>query len=95
MIIKIGDKDFNFDGYANINEIAKAFDEALNKAYQQGKNDGKADTIEEIIKKIENEISNSSQTRYICEDGEIISTDVGYVEEWFEKYKLKLKDRSK
>lgn len=54
-----------------------------------------SDTIEEIIKKIENEISNSSQTRYICEDGEIISTDVGYVEEWFEKYKLKLKDRSK
>lgn len=47
----------------------------------------------QLIITIENEIENSDSTRYICEDGSIISTDVGYVYEWFDEYKHVLRER--
>lgn len=47
-----------------------------------------SEIVEEIIGTIEKEIDESPNTsRYICEDGTNISTDVDYVYDWFEKYK--------
>lgn len=51
------------------------------------------DFIENIIQAIEQELEHSSSTCYICKNGEKIDTDVGYVEEWFEKYKQVLRQR--
>lgn len=46
------------------------------------------EVVEEIIGTIEREIDKSpNNADYICEDGTIIGTDVGYVYEWFEEYK--------
>lgn len=53
----------------------------------------KNEIIEDMIKTIENEIKRSTQTRYICEDESIISTDVGYVEDWFNEYKYVLREK--
>ena len=39
--------------------------------------------IEEVINTIREEINQSSTSKYICNDGTIIYTDVGYVEDWF------------
>ena len=51
--------------------------------------------VEEIIKTIEEEIKQSSQTRYVCKDNSIISTDVRQVENWFDEYKYVLRERYK
>lgn len=55
----------------------------------------KSRVIRELIATIENEINSSSCTVYVCKDGQQISTDVGYVKEWFDEYKQVLKDRYK
>ncbi len=39
--------------------------------------------INELIDTIREEINQSSTSKYICNDGTIIYTDVGYVEDWF------------
>lgn len=49
--------------------------------------------IENLITTIEKELKNSTSTQYICENGSIIDTDVGYVEEWFDKYKNMLREK--
>lgn len=51
------------------------------------------EAIKELISTIEDELDNSSSTEYCCEDDTCIGTDVGYVEEWFDEYKLKLYKR--
>lgn len=43
-------------------------------------------TAKELLDKIQRELDSSTSTRYMCEDGTEIHTDVGYVEEWFRKY---------
>lgn len=53
----------------------------------------KKEIIEELISTIEHEIECSSSTRYICEDESIISTDVGYVSDWFNEYKHVLREK--
>ena len=52
-------------------------------------NSGKKDAVKEIIFTIENEINQSYSATYICDDDERteIGTDVGYVADWFDKYK--------
>ena len=42
--------------------------------------------IDELIKAIREEIDQSSSSQYVCNDGTIIYTDVGYVEDWFREY---------
>ena len=50
--------------------------------------------IEELISTINEEINQSPSTaRYLCNDGTIISTDVGYVYDWFCKYADVLRKR--
>jgi hypothetical protein len=44
-------------------------------------------TEKELLDRIERELKNSTSTQYICEDGTIIITDVGYVEDWLVKYR--------
>lgn len=44
-------------------------------------------TVKELLDKIERELDNSTSIKYICEDGSVITTDVGYVEEWFVEYR--------
>lgn len=39
--------------------------------------------INELIETIREEINQSGTSKYICNDGTIIYTDVGYVEDWF------------
>lgn len=39
--------------------------------------------INELINTIREEINQSSTSKYICNDGTVIFTDVGYVEDWF------------
>lgn len=41
---------------------------------------------EALIAKIKREIERSNTSQYHCEDGTIIRTDVGYVEDWFDEY---------
>lgn len=49
--------------------------------------------VEDIIKTIEEELNQSNQLYYRCKDGSEITTDVGYVEDWFNKYKDVLRER--
>lgn len=42
--------------------------------------------INELINTIKAEINQSSTSKYICNDGTVICTDVGYVEDWFKEY---------
>ena len=49
--------------------------------------------VEDIIKTIEEELNQSNQSYYRCKDGSEITTDVGYVEEWFNEYKDVLRER--
>lgn len=51
------------------------------------------DIVETIIKTIEDELKNSSDTRYVCEDESIISTDVIQVYRWFHEYKYVLREK--
>ncbi len=44
-------------------------------------------TVKELLDRIERELKNSASTQYRCEDGSVIITDVGYVEEWFVEYR--------
>lgn len=44
-------------------------------------------TAKELLEKIKRELDNSTSTQYICEDGNVIITDVGYVEDWFVEYR--------
>ena len=39
--------------------------------------------VNELINTMREEIDQSSTSKYICADGTIIYTDVGYVEDWF------------
>ena len=48
--------------------------------------------IDWLIAKIEFELSHSTTSRYVTSSGKQISTDVGYVEEWWEEYKKDLLD---
>ena len=50
--------------------------------------------MEDFIKRIEEELSNSSLTIYRCKDGTEIHTDVGYIDDWFDKYKLTLQKKA-
>lgn len=54
----------------------------------------RAEERERIIENINRELSNSNNSQYRCENGEIIKTDVGYVQEWFEEYKKQLKENN-
>ena len=47
--------------------------------------------INELIATITEELDLSSLTKYICKDGTVICTDVGYVYDWFKEYKKVLK----
>ena len=49
--------------------------------------------IENLITTIEEELKNSTSTQYICENGSVIDTDVGYVEDWFDEYKHVLREK--
>lgn len=50
--------------------------------------------IKELIDTIELELSKSpSSMEYWCKDGTLIEADVGYVLDWFDEYKLKLRER--
>ena len=51
------------------------------------------DIVEIIIKTIEEELKNSSDTKYVCEDDSIISTDVRQVNRWFHEYKHVLREK--
>lgn len=54
----------------------------------------KKEVVEEIIKNIEEELNQSpTELYYMCKDGSIISTDVGFVEKWFDEYKHVLRER--
>jgi len=44
-------------------------------------------TAKELLEKIKRELDNSTSTQYICEDGSVIITDVGCVEDWFVEYR--------
>lgn len=45
--------------------------------------------VKDIIDTIERELKNdeTSSIEYVCEDGTVIHTDVGYVYEWFNEYR--------
>lgn len=45
----------------------------------------------DIIKRIEKELNNSTSSEYVCQDGTTIATDVGYISDWFNRYKETLK----
>ena len=49
--------------------------------------------VNELIETIREEINQSSISKYICNDGTIIYTDVGYVEDWFCEYSDVLRKR--
>lgn len=49
--------------------------------------------VEDIIKTIEDELNQSNELYYRCKDGSEITTDVGYVEDWFNEYKDVLRER--
>lgn len=51
------------------------------------------DVMEQLIGTIESELSRSSSTRYECADNSVISTDVGYVKDWFNEYKYIIRER--
>lgn len=53
------------------------------------------DIVEEIIKLIESELESpeTNSTEYHCENGTNISTDVGYVYDWFDEYKEVLRKK--
>ena len=54
----------------------------------------KKEFIEELITTIEEEFEiPGCSTEYECKEGNIISTDVGYVYEWFNEYKEVLRKR--
>ena len=42
--------------------------------------------VEEIIATIRDEINQSGLSEYVCNDGTVIYTDVGYVYDWFCEY---------
>ena len=42
--------------------------------------------VNELIATITEELDKSNTSKYICNDGTVISTDVGYVEDWFKEY---------
>lgn len=48
----------------------------------------------ELISRIEKELNNSTLTEYRCENGTVIKTDVGYVEDWFKEWKQTLPNQS-
>jgi hypothetical protein len=50
-------------------------------------------TDEMVLNAIKKELKQSSTTEYICNDGTVIHTDVGYVEDWFNKYEQVLRRR--
>ena len=48
----------------------------------------------DIIETIEKELGDSTLSRYKCLDGTEISTDVGYICQWFDEYKKHIKNNS-
>ena len=46
----------------------------------------KINLINELIETILEEIDQSSSCCYECKDGTVITTDVGYVGDWFNEY---------
>lgn len=63
----------------NHRKAYEAFEMAL-KALRQ------RNVLNELINTIREEINQSSTSKYICKDGAVIYTDVGYVEDWFNSY---------
>lgn len=56
--------------------------------------DNKKEVVEEIINTIEEELASSdSSCTYTCKEGNNISTDIGYIYDWFEEYKEILRER--
>ena len=53
----------------------------------------KSKVIDELIETIDKELFESTQTRYHCINGQLITTDVGYVEEWWNEYKNVLRGK--
>ena len=49
--------------------------------------------IDELATAFYDEVKHSNSSQYICNDGTIIDTDVGYVVEWFREYIDVLKKR--
>lgn len=47
----------------------------------------KRKVVEEIIETIEKELNNSNSLYYNCEDNSYIETSVGFIKQWFNKYK--------
>ena len=39
-----------------------------------------------VVDKVEKELKQSTSTKYVCENGSVIITDVGYVEDWLKDY---------
>lgn len=56
------------------------------------KGDVEMKQIDEIIQTIDNELENSSSSIYNAQEGEI-TTDVGYIYEWWQEYRNFLKKR--
>lgn len=50
-------------------------------------------TIHDLINTIQKEIDMSWSSIYECEDGTEITTDVGYVYDWFQEYKEVIKKK--
>ena len=77
------------------NDIPIRYDKNGNVCIIKGPIESKEEIIEsileDIIHTIEKELKDSFSTSYECEDGTAIGTDVGYIEEWFNKYKNKLR----
>ena len=48
----------------------------------------------DIIETIEKELGDSTLSRYKCLDGTEISTNVGYICQWFDEYKKHIKNNS-
>lgn len=46
--------------------------------------------FDQMVDKINHELEHSLNSVYFCEDGTKISTDVGYIAEWFEDYVIRL-----
>lgn len=73
--------------YRNIYNVLKDLGECLD-------NMDKKILIEELISTINEEIDQSPSTaHYLCSDGTIITTDVGYVYDWFRVYADVLRNR--
>lgn len=73
--------------------MSKELINPIKKIEEETKQDARKELVEEIISTIDREIDNSLSAIYKCDDGTEISTDVGYVYDWFKEYKEKLREK--